>query len=94
MKIFTFPVLFGLLFSSIGTASLFFYKDVLLSAIWLSFGNGLMLSDFKLKKQDAAGNTYLQPVPKPRFYAGLFLIVLAVLLLLLQVLLDIQQTEQ
>ncbi len=61
-----------------------------MAAIWLSFGNGLLLTDYKLTKQDEQGNTYLQPVPKVRFYAGLFLIGLAVLLLFLQIVVDMQ----
>ncbi|TXK21972.1 hypothetical protein FVR03_23240 [Pontibacter qinzhouensis] len=93
MKNLTLRVFFGLLFSAIGTVSLLFYRDVLLSAIWLSFGNGLLLTDYKLTKLDAQGNPYLQPVPKARFYAGLFLIALAVLLLFLQIVLDIQEVK-
>jgi uncharacterized membrane protein YidH (DUF202 family) len=91
MKNFSLSVLMGILFSAIGTASLFLTREALTAAIWLSFGNGLILSNLRFKKTDEAGNLVLPPVPKVRLYVGLGLIVLAVLLLLFQVYLDMSQ---
>jgi hypothetical protein len=85
MKKLSLSLLTGILFSAIGTASLFITKDVLMAAIWLSFGNGLILASLQFKKQDAAGNVVAAPVPKVRYYAGLGLIAMAVLLLGLQI---------
>ncbi|MBD1396089.1 hypothetical protein H9Q13_02835 [Pontibacter sp. JH31] len=91
MKNFSLSVIIGILFSAIGTASLFLTREALTAAIWLSFGNGLILSNLRFKKVDEAGNVVVPPVPKVRLYVGLGLIVMAVLLLLFQVYLDMSQ---
>ena len=85
MKNLSLSVLAGILFSAIGTASLFITKDALMAAIWMSFGNGLILANLQFKKQDAKGNVAAAPVPKVRYYAGMALLALAVLLLGLQI---------
>lgn len=89
MKNLSISVLIGILFSAIGTASLFLTQDALMAAIWLSFGNGLILSNLRLRKVDEMGNMVTAPVPKVRLYVGLGLIVMAVLLLLFQVYMDL-----
>ena len=91
MKNFSLSVIIGILFSAIGTASLFLTREALTAAIWLSFGNGLILSNLRFKSVDEAGNVVVPPVPKVRLYVGLGLIVLAVLLLIFQVYLDMSQ---
>ena len=93
MKGYSIRLFIGVAFSAIGAASLFLTKEILTSAIWLSFGNGLILTDYKFKRQDAQGNVSFAPVPKARFYTGLFLIVFAVLLLFFQIYLDMQQVK-
>ncbi|RAU83479.1 hypothetical protein [Pontibacter arcticus] len=90
MKQFSLPIFFGILFSAVGTVSLFLTRDIMMAAIWLSFGNGLMLATFKFNTVDAAGNNVLKPVPPVRMYIGIGLMVLAVALLLLQVYFDFQ----
>ncbi|WP_018478011.1 hypothetical protein [Pontibacter roseus] len=89
MKNLSLSVIIGILFSAIGTASLFLTRDPLMAAIWLSFGNGLIVSNLRLKRMDEQGNLVVAPVPKVRLYVGLGLIVMAVLLLLFQVYLDL-----
>ncbi len=93
MNRFSISLILGILFSAIGTASLFLTKEYLTPAIWLSFGNGLILANLKFNRKDDRGNVVAVPVPKARVYAGLFLIVLAVILLAVQVYLDIQRTS-
>jgi hypothetical protein len=89
MKNLSLSVIIGILFSAIGTASLFLTREALTAAIWLSFGNGLILANLQFKRIDEAGNIVTPPVPKARLYVGLALIVMAVLLLAFQVYLDI-----
>jgi hypothetical protein len=84
-------VIIGLLFSVIGLVSLVLTREALTAAVWLSFGNGLILSDLRFTGKDERGNVYVKPIPRARLYAAIFLIVLAVLLLGLQVYLDMQQ---
>ncbi|GAB3815252.1 hypothetical protein [Pontibacter rugosus] len=84
-------VIIGILFSAIGMVSLFLSREALSAAIWLSFGNGLILSDLRFKQVDDKGNAFYKPIPKARIYTALFLIVLAVLLLLLQIYFDMQE---
>ncbi|PKV75595.1 hypothetical protein [Pontibacter ramchanderi] len=91
MKNLSLSVFIGLLFSAIGTASLFMTRDPLMAAIWLSFGNGLILSNLRFSKPDAAGNLVAAPIPKVRFYVGIGLIIMAVVLLGVQVYTDMQQ---
>lgn len=91
MKNLNLSVIIGILFSAIGTASLFITRDALTAAIWLSFGNGLILSNLRFRRMDDTGSMVTAPVPKVRLYVGLALIVLAVLLLLFQVYLDLGQ---
>lgn len=91
MKNISLSVFIGILFSAIGTASLFLTREALTAAIWLSFGNGLILSNLRLKKVDERGNMMVAPVPKVRLYVGIGLIVMAVLLLIFQVYLDQSQ---
>lgn len=91
MKGFSVRVLIGILFSAIGIITLFITKQTLTAAVWLSFGNGLILSDLRLTATDDKGNTYLKPIPKARTIAAIGLLVLAVLLLLLQMYLDFTQ---
>ncbi|MBX0334715.1 hypothetical protein K3G39_15855 [Pontibacter sp. HSC-14F20] len=91
MKNLSLSVIIGLLFSAIGTASLFLTRDPLMAAIWLSFGNGLILSNLRFSRPDTAGNLVAAPVPKIRFYVGIALIVMAVILLGVQVYTDMQQ---
>ncbi|RDV14768.1 hypothetical protein DXT99_12420 [Pontibacter diazotrophicus] len=83
-------VIAGILFSAIGMVSLFMTREALTAAIWLSFGNGLILSDLRFSATDEKGKTYVKPVPKARYYTAIFLIVFAILLLALQVYLDVQ----
>ncbi|ARS37747.1 hypothetical protein [Pontibacter actiniarum] len=90
MKNLSIRVIIGILFSAIGMVSLFVTREALTAAIWLSFGNGLILSDLRFKQVDENGNVYSKPVPKMRLYTAIFLIVLAVLLLGLQIFLDMQ----
>ena len=90
MKNLNLSVIIGILFSAIGTASLFVTRDPLMAAIWLSFGNGLILSNLRFSNPDAAGNMVAAPVPKVRFYVGIALIVMAVALLGVQVYADMQ----
>jgi hypothetical protein len=91
MKNLSLSVIIGILFSAIGTASLFLTRDPLMAAIWLSFGNGLVLANLRFSKPDAAGNMVAAPVPKVRLYVGIALIVMAVVLLLFQVYSDMSQ---
>ncbi|WP_242928169.1 hypothetical protein [Pontibacter vulgaris] len=91
MNRFSISLILGILFSAIGTASLFLTKEYLTPAIWLSFGNGLILSNLRFTRKDANGNVETMPIPKARVYSGLFLIVLAVVLLGIQVYLDMQR---
>ncbi|MFD2244876.1 hypothetical protein [Pontibacter ruber] len=70
-------------------ATLFITRDVLMAAIWLSFGNGLLLANLQFRREDSRGNVEAVPVPNVRYYAGIALIVLAVLLLGLQIYSDI-----
>lgn len=90
MKNLSLSVIIGILFSAIGTASLFLTRDPLMAAIWLSFGNGLILSNLRFSRPDATGNLVAAPVPKVRFYVGISLIVMAVVLLGVQVYTDMQ----
>jgi hypothetical protein len=92
MKGLSVRVLIGILFSVIGTVSLFVSQQALTGAIWLSFGNGLILSDLRFTKKDEQGNLITPPVPKARMYAAIFLIVLAIGLLILQVIMDFNRT--
>ncbi|NEM98750.1 hypothetical protein [Pontibacter burrus] len=91
MKNLNLPVIIGILFSTIGLVSLLLMKQALTAAIWLSFGNGLLLSSLQFSRQNEHGEIVKQPIPRIRVYTGIFLIVLAVLLLLLQVFQDFQQ---
>ena len=93
MKNLSIRVIIGILFSAIGLASLLITKQALTAAIWLSFGNGLILSDLRLTGVDERGNAYEKPIPKARTFTALALIVFAVLLLLLQIFMDFQQAE-
>lgn len=88
MKNLSIRIIIGILFSAIGIASLFLSQQALISATWLSFGNGLVLSDLRFNGIDANGNVYTKPIPKARMYAAIFLIILAVLLLFLQAYID------
>jgi len=92
MKNLSFRIYIGILFSAIGMVSLFLSQQPLISATWLSFGNGLILSDLRFNGVDANGNVYTKPIPKTRFYAAIFLIILAVLLLFLQAYIDFAGT--
>lgn len=92
MKNISIRVLIGILFSAVGLASLFITKQALMAAIWLSFGNGLILSDLRLTGVDEKGNVYQKPISKARLIAALLLIVFAVLLLLLQLYMDFRGT--
>lgn len=83
-------VIIGLLFSAIGMVSLFLTQEALTAAVWLSFGNGLILSDLRFSATDEKGDTYVKPVSKAQFYTAVFLLVFAVLLLALQIYLDVQ----
>ncbi|HEY4650218.1 MAG TPA: hypothetical protein VIG72_02340 [Pontibacter sp.] len=91
MKNLNLPVLIGILFSSIGLVSLIFSGEALTAAIWLSFGNGLLLSNLRLSRLNEQGVKELQPVPKARIYTGIFLILLAGVLLFLQIFQDLNQ---
>jgi uncharacterized membrane protein YidH (DUF202 family) len=91
MKNLSLSVIIGILFSAIGTASLFLTRDPLMAAIWLSFGNGLILANLRFSKTDAAGNLVATPVPKVRLYVGIGLIVMAVVMLVLQVISDFNE---
>ncbi|WP_299757226.1 hypothetical protein [uncultured Pontibacter sp.] len=90
MKNLSIRIIIGILFSAIGLVSLFFTSDALMSAIWLSFGNGLILSDLRFEGVDDNGNIYLKPIPRARTYAAILLIVMAVLLLIFQIFTDLQ----
>lgn len=90
MKNFTIPVFIGFLFSAIGLTALLISGEVLTATIWLSFGNGLVLSGLRFKQANERGREVYAPVPKARVYTGVFLIVLAVVLLLIQILADFQ----
>lgn len=92
MAKFSWRVILGLFFSAIGMVTLLLLRQPLTAAVWLSFGNGLILSDLRFTGTDDNGNTYLKPVPPVRLYVAVFLIVLALLLLALQVYLDFQET--
>lgn len=85
-------VIIGIMFSAIGMVSLFLTREALTAAIWLSFGNGLILSDLRFSTKDQMGNTYVKPVPKARYYTAIFLIVFAIVLLALHIYLDTQTT--
>ncbi|MBC5991767.1 hypothetical protein [Pontibacter cellulosilyticus] len=91
MKNISVRVIIGIIFSAIGLASLFITKQTLMAAIWLSFGNGLILSDLRLTGVDEKGNVFVKPIPKARMITALLLIVFAVALLLFQIFLDFQQ---
>lgn len=91
MKNLSLSVIIGIIFSAIGTASLFLTRDPLMAAIWLSFGNGLILANLRFSKPDATGNMIAAPVPKVRYYVGIALIVMAVVLLIFQVYSDMSQ---
>lgn len=91
MKNLSLSIIIGILFSAIGTASLFLTRDPLMAAIWLSFGNGLILANLRFNRPDAAGNLVPAPVPRVRLFVGISLIVMAVVLLLFQVYLDMAQ---
>ncbi|WP_439882868.1 hypothetical protein ACSX1A_06810 [Pontibacter sp. MBLB2868] len=91
MKNLSIRIIIGALFSAIGLVSLFITHETLTAAIWLSFGNGLILSDLRFTSTDSNGNAYVKPIPKARTYAAIALLVLAVLLLILQVYLDLSQ---
>ena len=93
MKSISIRVIIGILFSAVGLASLFISQQVLTAAVWLSFGNGLILSDLRLTGVDEKGNVYEKPVPKARTITAILLIVFAVLLLLFQVFLDFNQAS-
>jgi len=88
MKNISIRIFIGILFSAIGIASLFLSQQALISATWLSFGNGLVLSDLRFNGVDANGKVYTKPIPRARIYAAIFLIILAVLLLFLQAYID------
>lgn len=90
MKNLTIPVYIGFLFSAIGLASLFLSGQVLTATIWLSFGNGLVLSGLRFNQLNEQGQEVVVPVPKARVYTGIFLILLAVVLLVIQILTDLQ----
>ncbi|MDX5347765.1 MAG: hypothetical protein LPK19_11015, partial [Hymenobacteraceae bacterium] len=78
----------GLLFSAFGTAVLLLSKDILMAAIWLSFGNGLLLSQVRLTKPNPV--TGVMPAQNPAVkYVSRFLIGLAVVLLIFQVYSDV-----
>ena len=83
-------VFIGILFSAIGMVSLFLTREALTAAVWLSFGNGLILSDLRFSATDEKGNTFVKPIPKARLYTAIFLFVFALLLLGLQIYLDMQ----
>lgn len=91
MKNLNLPVMIGILFSVIGLVTLFLMGQALTAAIWLSFGNGLLLTSLRFTRVNEFGDAEQQPVPKVRMYAGIFLIVLAGVLLLLQIIQDLQQ---
>ncbi|AKD04607.1 hypothetical protein POKO110462_11090 [Pontibacter korlensis] len=91
MKNLSIRIIIGLLFSAVGLVSLFITQDALTAAIWLSFGNGLILSDLRFSETDAQGNVYAKPIPKARLYTAIFLIVLAVVLLGVQIIFDLQR---
>ena len=91
MKNLNLPVMIGILFSAIGLVTLFMQGQALTAAIWLSFGNGLLLTNLRFKRINELGEPELQPVPKDRLYAGIFLIIMAGVLLLLQIIQDLQQ---
>ncbi|GAB3197583.1 uncharacterized protein YpmB [Pontibacter aydingkolensis] len=93
MKNISIRVIIGILFSAIGLASLFVTKQALTAAVWLSFGNGLILSDLRLTGVDDKGNVYQKPIPKSRTITAILLIVFAVLLLFFQIFLDMQQAS-
>ena len=90
MKHLSIRIIIGILFSAIGMVSLFLTREVLTAAVWLSFGNGLILSDLRFMATDDKGNAYIKPVPRARIYAAIFLIVLAIVLLGLQIYLDME----
>jgi hypothetical protein len=90
MSSFSVPVFIGFLFSAIGLATLFLSGEVLTAAIWLSFGNGLIVSGLRFKHTNEFGQVAYAPVPKIRIYTGVFLIVLAVVLLTIQITSDLQ----
>jgi hypothetical protein len=92
MKNLNLPVMIGILFSTIGLVTLFLMGQALTAAIWLSFGNGLILTSLRFNRVNEFGGMEQQPVPKARLYTGIFLIVLAGILLLLQIIQDLQQT--
>jgi hypothetical protein len=92
MKNLSLQVIIGLLFSAVGLVSLLLSQDALMGAIWLSFGNGLILSGLRLTGIDEHGNEFVKPIPKVRTYVAILLIAFAVLLLLLQIFMDFQQT--
>ncbi len=93
MKNISVRVIIGILFSAIGFASLLITKEALTAAVWLSFGNGLILSDLRLSGVDQNGQVYEKPIPKARTITAIALIVFAVLLLLFQMILDFQVTD-
>lgn len=92
MKKINWLLIIGGLFSAVGLALLVIKRDVLGAAIWLSFGNGLLLSDPRLLRRQQNGHG-VPPLPKSRRYASYFLFGLAILLLVLQIYTD-QKTQQ
>ncbi len=91
MKNLNLPVMIGILFSVIGLVSLFMSGQALTAAIWLSFGNGLLLTSLQFNRVNEQGISVKQPIPRVRVYAGILLIVMACALLILQILQDFQQ---
>lgn len=92
MKNLSIRVLIGILFSAVGLASLLITRQALMAAIWLSFGNGLILSDLRLTGVDEKGKVYQKPISRARLITAMLLIVFAVVLLLLQLYMDYQRT--
>jgi hypothetical protein len=88
VKNLTLRVFIGVLFSTIGLVTLLITKETLTAAIWLSFGNALILSDLRFSGIDVSGQEFIKPIPKARLIAAGFLFVLAVLLLMFQIYLD------
>ncbi|MCC9167104.1 hypothetical protein [Pontibacter harenae] len=89
MKSLSLPVFFGIFFSAIGTVALILTGQILTAAIWLSFGNGLILSNLRFKRTNETGNQVLRPIPRSRMLVGIFLLFAAVLMLLFQVYVDL-----
>ncbi|MBC5773359.1 hypothetical protein H8S95_04720 [Pontibacter sp. KCTC 32443] len=94
MKNLNLPVMIGILFSVIGLVTLFLFGQALTAAIWLSFGNGLLLSNLRFSSVNEFGDVETKPIPKARMYTGIFLIIMAGILLVLQILQDFQQVSK